>query len=122
MVSRIRSALSALLLLSVLRLTVPAGAGIVIPMDDDDLILGADAIVLGRITHIESHRDVFDRIDTYVTVSLDELTLDFDLKKEQAQQAQGQGLTPEQIKQQQVELVTQTGPYSYLRATNGPPR
>lgn len=36
-----------------------------------------------------------------VTVSLDELTLDFDLKKEQAQQAQGQGLTAEQIKQQQ---------------------
>lgn len=73
MVSRIRSAISALLLLSVLLLTVPAGAGIVIPMDDDDLILGADAIVLGRITHIESHRDVFDRIDTYVTVSLDEV-------------------------------------------------
>ena len=36
-----------------------------------------------------------------VTVSLDELTLDFDLKKEQATQAQGQGLTAEQIKQQQ---------------------
>ena len=36
-----------------------------------------------------------------VTVSLDELTLDFDLKKEQATQAPGQGLTAEQVKQQQ---------------------
>jgi subtilase family serine protease len=73
MVASIRSAVPALLLLSVLLLTVPAGAGIVIPMDDDDLILGADAIVLGQITRLESHRDVFDRIDTYVTVGLDEV-------------------------------------------------
>ena len=73
MVSRACSAVSALLLLSVLLLPAPAGAGIVIPMDDDDLILGADAVVLGRITRIESHRDVFDRIDTYVTVGLDEV-------------------------------------------------
>lgn len=33
-----------------------------------------------------------------VTVSLDETTLDFDLKKEQAAAAQGQGMTPEQAK------------------------
>ena len=33
--------------------------------------------------------------------SLDENTLDFDLKKEQERAAQGQGLTPEQIKQKQ---------------------
>ncbi|MGA8151297.1 MAG: carboxypeptidase regulatory-like domain-containing protein [Terriglobales bacterium] len=36
-----------------------------------------------------------------VTVGLDETTLDFDLKKEQAAAAQGAGLTPEQLKQQQ---------------------
>jgi len=36
-----------------------------------------------------------------VNVGLDETTLDFDLKKEQAAAAQGVGLTPEQLKQQQ---------------------
>jgi tetratricopeptide (TPR) repeat protein len=34
-------------------------------------------------------------------VTPDELTLDFDMKKEQANQAQGSGLTPEQVKQRQ---------------------
>jgi len=34
-------------------------------------------------------------------VTLDENTLDFDLKKEQEKTAQGQGLTPEQLKQKQ---------------------
>jgi tetratricopeptide (TPR) repeat protein len=34
-------------------------------------------------------------------VTLDENTLDFDLKKEQEKTAQGQGLSPEQLKQQQ---------------------
>src|SRR3984885_3150723 len=36
-----------------------------------------------------------------VTVGMDEATLDFDMKKEQARVAQGQGLTPEQLKAQQ---------------------
>jgi len=36
-----------------------------------------------------------------VSVTLDEITQDIDLKKEQEQQAAGQGLTQEQIKQQQ---------------------
>jgi tetratricopeptide (TPR) repeat protein len=36
-----------------------------------------------------------------VTVTMDESTLDFDMKKEQARAAQGQGLTPEQLKAQQ---------------------
>src|ERR1700677_4217351 len=36
-----------------------------------------------------------------VSVGVDESTLDFDLKKEQARAAQGQGLTPEQLKAQQ---------------------
>ncbi len=38
---------------------------------------------------------------TGITVSLDELTQDIDLKKEAAAAAQGQGLTPEQVKAQQ---------------------
>jgi tetratricopeptide (TPR) repeat protein len=36
-----------------------------------------------------------------ITVGLDEMVQDIDLKKEQAAQAQGQGLTPEQLKAQQ---------------------
>jgi len=36
-----------------------------------------------------------------VNVGMDEATLDFDMKKEQARAAQGQGLTPEQLKAQQ---------------------
>lgn len=36
-----------------------------------------------------------------VTVGIDETDLDFDMKKEQAAVAQGQGLTPEQLKAQQ---------------------
>lgn len=36
-----------------------------------------------------------------VNVGLDEVTQDFDLKREMAAAAQGQGLTPEQLKQQQ---------------------
>jgi tetratricopeptide (TPR) repeat protein len=38
---------------------------------------------------------------TGITVGLDELVQDIDLKKEAAAQAAGQGLTPEQLKQQQ---------------------
>ena len=38
---------------------------------------------------------------TGITVGLDELVQDIDLKKEAAAQAAGQGLTPEQVKQQQ---------------------
>ncbi len=38
---------------------------------------------------------------TGITVGLDELTQDIDLKKEAAAAAQGQGLTPEQLKAQQ---------------------
>ena len=36
-----------------------------------------------------------------VTVTLDETVLDFDMKKEQANAAQGKGMTPEQVKQMQ---------------------
>jgi len=38
---------------------------------------------------------------TGVNVTLDETSLDFDLKKEQSAQAEGKGLTPEQVKQRQ---------------------
>jgi len=38
---------------------------------------------------------------SHFQVSAEETTLDFDLKKEQEKQAQGQGLTPEQLKQRQ---------------------
>ncbi|MGC1370562.1 MAG: hypothetical protein WA824_00355 [Candidatus Sulfotelmatobacter sp.] len=38
---------------------------------------------------------------SHFQVAADENTLDFDLKKEQEKAAQGQGLTPEQLKQQQ---------------------
>lgn len=43
-----------------------------------------------------------------VTVGLEEFDLDFDLKKEQAQQAAGQGLTPEQAKAQQEQQAKAT--------------
>jgi tetratricopeptide (TPR) repeat protein len=36
-----------------------------------------------------------------IQVGLDEMALDFDMKKEQEKQAQGQGMTPEQVKQMQ---------------------
>ena len=39
------------------------------------------------------------------TVNLDENTLDFDMKKEQAAAAQGSGLTPEQVKAQQEQAA-----------------
>jgi len=42
-----------------------------------------------------------------VPVGLDEVTLDFDLKKEQAQGAQGQGMSPEQAKQIQEQQAKQ---------------
>src|SRR6185503_1396555 len=70
---RSRSLLVIVLLLALLPLATPAAAGIVIPMDDDDLIRGADVIVLGRIARIESHRDQLGPIHTYITVSLEEI-------------------------------------------------
>ena len=51
-------------------------------------------------------------------VALDENTLDFDLKKEQEKQAQGQGLTPEQIKQRQEALAKQEKEKTTIKALN----
>ena len=49
---------------------------------------------------------------------LDENTLDFDLKKEQGRSAQGQGLTPEQIKQMQEAKEKQQKEVNTVKALN----
>jgi tetratricopeptide (TPR) repeat protein len=51
-------------------------------------------------------------------VQLDENTLDFDLKKEQERSAQGQGLTPEQIKQMQEAKEKQQKEVNTVKALN----
>jgi tetratricopeptide (TPR) repeat protein len=51
-------------------------------------------------------------------VQLDENTLDFDLKKEQERAAQGQGLTPEQIKERQEALEKQKKEVNTVKALN----
>ena len=51
-------------------------------------------------------------------VQLDENTLDFDLKKEQERSAQGQGLTPEQIKQRQEQEAKQQKEVNTVKALN----
>jgi len=51
-------------------------------------------------------------------VQLDENTLDFDLKKEQENQAKGQGLTPEQLKQQQEQAAKAQKEQSTVKTLN----
>src|SRR5882762_3963984 len=51
-------------------------------------------------------------------VQLDENTLDFDMKKEQERSAQGQGLTPEQIKQMQEAKEKQQKEVTTVKALN----
>jgi len=51
-------------------------------------------------------------------VQLDENTVDFDLKKEQERTAQGQGLTPEQIKQMQEAKEKQQKEVTTVKALN----
>jgi tetratricopeptide (TPR) repeat protein len=51
-------------------------------------------------------------------VPLAESTLDFDLKKEQEKAAQGQGLTPEQLKQRQEELEKQKKEVNTIKTLN----
>jgi tetratricopeptide (TPR) repeat protein len=51
-------------------------------------------------------------------VTLDENTLDIDLKKEQENQAKGQGLTPEQIKQMQEQQEKQKKEVTTVKALN----
>jgi subtilase family serine protease len=77
MSSRVRPAplvAATLLLIALALVAAPAPASIVVPMADDDLIVGADVIVLGRVSRIESHRDaVTDEIETYVTVEIEDV-------------------------------------------------
>lgn len=51
-------------------------------------------------------------------VQLDENTLDIDLKKEQEAQAKGQGLTPEQLKQQQEQQAKQAKEVNTVKSLN----
>jgi tetratricopeptide (TPR) repeat protein len=53
-----------------------------------------------------------------VNVSLDETTLDFDMKKEQAAAAQGAGLTPEQLKQRQEQEAKVAKENNTIKALN----
>jgi tetratricopeptide (TPR) repeat protein len=52
-----------------------------------------------KVTLLQDNKEIFHY--SGVIVTLDETTIDFDMKKEQAAAAQGAGLTPEQLKQQQ---------------------
>jgi tetratricopeptide (TPR) repeat protein len=56
-----------------------------------------------KVTLLQDNKEVFHF--SGVVVSLEENTLDFDMKKEQAAAAQGAGLTPEQLKQQQEQAA-----------------
>jgi len=55
---------------------------------------------------------------TGVNVSLDETTMDFDMKKEQQAAAQGAGLTPEQIKQRQEQEAKVTKENMTIKSLN----
>jgi hypothetical protein len=65
--------LAALVLLTLISLVVSTDASVVIPLTDDNLIAGADVIVLGLVTRITSHADTSGEISTYITLSLDEV-------------------------------------------------
>lgn len=74
--SHIRSsslAVAALVLLTLIARGTATDAGVVVPLADDELIAGADVIVLGRVTRITSHEDASGDISTYITLSLDEV-------------------------------------------------
>src|SRR5262245_42374635 len=62
-----------LTLLAFALLTSPARASVVIPPADDDLIVHADAVILGRVTDIESHDDQQGKLRTYITIAIDEV-------------------------------------------------
>jgi len=53
-----------------------------------------------------------------VSVGLDELTLDFDLKKEQEKSAQGQGMSAEQVKQMQEQQAAAAKENNTVKALN----
>lgn len=53
-----------------------------------------------------------------VTVTLDENTVDFDLKKQATEAAKGQGLTPEQLKAQQEQQEKQKKEVNTVKSLN----
>jgi subtilase family serine protease len=67
----LRTALLALLAL--VFVAAPADASVVIPPADDDLIVHADAVILGRVTDIESHDNGLGRLSTFITFAIDEV-------------------------------------------------
>src|SRR4029453_6738385 len=62
-----------LALLGIVFVAAPASASVVIPPADDDLIVHADAVILGRVTVIESHDNRLRKLSTYITLSVDEV-------------------------------------------------
>jgi hypothetical protein len=62
-----------LALLGIVFVAAPASASVVIPPADDDLIVHADAVILGRVTDIESHDNRLGKLSTYITLSVDEV-------------------------------------------------
>jgi hypothetical protein len=50
-----------------------ASASVVIPPADDDLIVHADAVIIGRVTDIESHDDRQGKLSTYITIAIQEV-------------------------------------------------
>src|SRR5258706_10651797 len=50
-----------------------ASASVVIPPADDDLIVHAAAVIIGRVTDIESHDDRQGKLSTYITIAIDEV-------------------------------------------------
>ena len=64
-------ALLGVVLLAVLAVASPAGATVVVPMAEADLVAQADAIVVARVTAIESHADR-GHIYTNVALAIDE--------------------------------------------------
>src|SRR5262245_24604045 len=62
-----------LTLLAFVLLAGPASASVVIPPADDDLIVRADAVIVGRVTDIESHDNQQGKLRTYITIAIDEV-------------------------------------------------
>ena len=63
-------------LLALLAFSLVAGsasASVVIPPADDDLIVHADAVIIGRVTDIESHDDQQGKLSTYITIAIREV-------------------------------------------------
>ncbi|MGH2689497.1 MAG: hypothetical protein ACRDKW_11900, partial [Actinomycetota bacterium] len=66
-------ALVAALLLTLIAHATSVFASVVVPIPDDDLIDGADAVVVGHVSRITSHEDTSGDISTYVTLGIDEV-------------------------------------------------